>query len=217
MTAPDVPAPARARLDDLPDLVARTRVLASKKDGRVLLGLVGEPGAGKSTLGRQLVEAIGASAILVPMDGFHLAQEVLDRLGRAERKGAPDTFDAAGFVALLERLREPGPSTVYAPTFRRDLEEPIAGAIPVTPAHLLVVTEGNYLLDDSPDWAPVRAMLDEVWYLEPPEESRVARLVRRHMEHGRDLTTARRRALGSDQRNAERVRLGKSRADLVLH
>ena len=101
------------------------------------------------------------------MDGFHLAQVELQRLGRAARKGAPDTFDALGYVALLQRLRTPRPGeVVYAPAFHREIEEPIAGAIAVAADVPLVITEGNYLLLDDRAWADVRALLDEVWYVD---------------------------------------------------
>jgi pantothenate kinase len=119
---------------------------------RKLLGLAGAPGAGKSTLAAALLEAVGADrAQVVPMDGFHLANVELQRLGRAARKGAPDTFDSAGYVALLQRLREQRPDggIVYAPEFRREIEEPVAGAIAVLPTTQLVITEGNYLLHDA--------------------------------------------------------------------
>lgn len=124
------------------------------------------------------------------MDGFHLAQAVLERTGRADRKGVPDTFDAAGYVALLRRLREPrqGPA-VYAPVFDRSLEEPIAGSIPVPPP--LVITEGNYLLHDAGEWALVRPLLDEVWYLDPEHEHRLQRLIDRHIKHGKDPVATR--------------------------
>jgi pantothenate kinase len=171
------------------------------------------PGAGKSDLAERLTEALGPAAAHVPMDGFHLAGEELARLGRAERKGAPDTFDAAGYVAVLERLRANRDGvTVYAPRFRRQIEEPIAGAIAV-PAHVpLVITEGNYLLA----WPSVRALLDEAWYLEVPETTRMARLVRRHMAYGRSEDEARRWAEGTDQANADVIRASSSLADVVV-
>ena len=146
-------------------------------------------------LAHALVEglnAAGDSACLVPMDGFHLAQAELERLGRAERKGAPDTFDAHGYVALLRRLRTPLPDeVVYAPEFRRELEEPVAGALAVPPAVPCVVTEGNYLLMDTPGWREVRPLLDEVWYVETDDALRVQRLVARHQQFGRSADAAR--------------------------
>jgi pantothenate kinase len=197
----------------LADLEARVRRLA---DGRlrVIVGLVGAPGAGKSTVAQAWAARLGA--VVVPMDGFHLAQEVLANLGRADRKGAPDTFDAAGYVALLRRLRDPGEDVVYAPRFRRDLEEPIAGSIPVPAAVSVVLTEGNYLLLDHGPWAPVRGLLDECWYLQPDDQLRRERLVARHIAFGRSPAAARAWALGTDERNAELIAASAHRADLVF-
>jgi len=185
---------------------------------RALLGLAGPPGAGKSTLAAGLVAALGArgfGAGVLPMDGFHLAQAELERLGRADRKGAPDTFDAAGFVALLGRVRAAG-ERVYAPRFDRALEEPIAGAIAVEPAASLVVVEGNYLLHDDGAWAHVAALLDACWYLDLPDEVRVARLVARHVAHGRSPQAARDWVLRSDEANARLVARGRGLAALVV-
>ncbi|MET9777283.1 nucleoside/nucleotide kinase family protein [Streptomyces sp. NPDC006367] len=204
------------------DLLARARSLP--RDGRrAILGIAGSPGAGKTTLAEALVRELngtgGAWAAHVPMDGFHLADAELDRLGRRGRKGAPDTFDAAGYAALLRRLREEeaeGGDTVYAPGFERVLEQPIAGAVPVPPSARLVVTEGNYLLLGTGAWARVRSLLDEVWFCEVPEEERVRRLVARHEEFGKSPGEARAWVLGTDQRNAGLVAATRGRADLVV-
>jgi pantothenate kinase len=150
------------------------------------------------------------------MDGFHLAQRELNRLGRVERKGAPDTFDAVGYVALLARLRVAGPDVVYAPEFRRDLEEPIGSAIPVPSTVPLVVTEGNYLLLVDEPWRRIRPLLDEVWFLAPPEDERLARLIARHRAFGRTEAQATERAHGSDHANAVTIAPTVARADLVL-
>jgi len=200
---------------DLAALVARARQLAAAPSRRIL-GLTGAPGSGKSRLAGELVDALGDDAVLVPMDGFHLAEAELKRLGSHDRKGALDTFDAGGFVALLRRLRESTEPAVYAPTFRRDIEEAIAGAICVPRNVPLVITEGNYLLSPDGAWSAVRGLLDEVWYLEPDDNDRMDRLVRRHMEFGRDVDTANARARGSDQRNAELIAATKVWADLVV-
>lgn len=198
----------------LPDLVQRVRLLTD--GGRALLGVTGAPGAGKSTFAARLAAAVGP-AVVVPMDGFHLAQAELDRLGRADRKGAPDTFDAAGFVALLDRLRTQRPEeVVYAPTFDRHLEEPIAGALPIAPDVRLVVVEGNYLLHDDGAWAGVASQLDECWYVEIDEQVRVDRLIARHVAHGRSATAAREWTLGTDQRNATVIAGTRPRADVVV-
>jgi pantothenate kinase len=205
---------------DLDDLVRRAQALAAT-GARCLLGICGAPGAGKSTLAGQLVAALGDRAVLVGLDGFHLAQRELRRLGREPRKGAPDTFDAAGYVDLIRRLRRNGAEqadaeTVYAPEFRREIEEPIACAVPVAPEVPLVVTEGNYLLLPEPPWGALRALLDEVWFLAPDESVRIARLVERHRRYGRSEAEALERVYGSDQANAVRIHVTADRADLVI-
>jgi pantothenate kinase len=153
---------------------------------RKLLGLVGPPGGGKSTLAQALLAALPGRAVVVPMDGFHLANAELSRLGRAERKDAPDTFDSAGYVTLLRRLKaQQVDEIVYAPEFRREIEEAVAGAIAVEPRIPLVITEGNYLLLGGAHWARVREQLDEVWFVGTDDELRRDRLVQRHIRFGR--------------------------------
>jgi len=196
------------------DLVDRAASLAAR--GRGLLGICGAPGAGKSTFAARLVEALGDRAVYVGMDGFHLAQAELERLGRADRKGAPDTFDAHGYVNLLRRLRDQSEDVVYAPEFRREVEEPIAGAVPVFRDTPLIVTEGNYLLVPEHPWGHVRDLVDEVWFLRPAEGERHRRLIARHELYGRSRDDARNRALGSDERNATVINATADRADLVL-
>ncbi|MFD4792733.1 nucleoside/nucleotide kinase family protein [Streptomyces anulatus] len=197
-------------------LTERARVLADAGQRRVL-GIAGPPGAGKSTLAERLVTALDGRAVLVPMDGFHLAAAELERLGRADRKGAPDTFDAAGYTALLRRLRTPDPvHAVYAPAFDRSLEEPVAGSLPVPPDIPLVVTEGNYLLLDDGPWAAVRGLLDEVWFLDLDPQVRVRRLVDRHVRHGRPRHRAEEWVTRSDEANARLVERSRDRADLIV-
>ena len=197
----------------LADLVARVQALGP---GRVLLGICGAPGAGKSTLAEHLVTALGNEAVYIGMDGFHLAQVELERLNRMARKGAPDTFDAAGYVNLLSRLKTQTDSTVYAPQFRREIEEPIAGAVPISPDHRIVVTEGNYLLLTTGPWRRINSLLTETWFLSPDETLRQKRLIARHQAYGRTLAEARARTLGSDERNAVLINATRPRADLIL-
>ncbi|WP_351222177.1 nucleoside/nucleotide kinase family protein [Streptomyces sp. NPDC002133] len=197
-------------------LTDRARHLA-RPGARRVLGIAGPPGAGKSTLAEELVARLGGLAVLVPMDGFHLAQAELERLGRARRKGAPDTFDAAGYAALLARLRAPeAGTTVYAPAFDRGLEQPVAGSIPVAPDLPLVVTEGNYLLHDEGPWARIRALLDEAWYLDLDDARRVPRLIDRHVRFGKERPYAERWVRGSDEANARLVAHSRHRAHLTV-
>jgi len=209
-----VPGPA---VLSLAEAVARAVALATRPGPRCLLGLAGAPGAGKSTLAATLAAAVGRAAVVVPMDGFHLADAELVRLGRRGRKGAPDTFDAAGYLALLTRIRaaEPG-VTVYAPAFGRTLDEPIAGSIPVPPTARLVITEGNYLLYGEPPWPRVRGLLDEVWWAGGDDAVRRARLVARHIRWGKTPAQAERWVSASDDLNAAAVASGQSRADRVV-
>jgi pantothenate kinase len=195
--------------------LARARALAAR-GRRVLLGITGAPGCGKSTLATRVAEELGERARVVGMDGFHLAQRELERLGRADRKGAVDTFDAGGYVALLRRLRAGTEEVVYAPEFRREIEEPIGSAVPVPRDVPLVVTEGNYLLVQDGAWADVRGLLDEVWYVTVPEPTRLERLIVRHVAHGRAPEAARAWALGTDQRNAELIAATRGRADALV-
>ncbi len=208
--------PAESALGLPEAALARARTLASPGQRR-LLGIVGPPGAGKSTVAEALVSALGEQAVAVPMDGYHLAQVELERLGRAARKGAPDTFDSAGYVALLKRLRQPvRGETVYAPAFRREIEEPVAGAIPVAPEVPLVITEGNYLLLDQPHWNEVASLLDEVWYVDVDDALRVSRLVARHERHGRSPEAARAWVESTDEPNARLIAATRARASFFF-
>ena len=200
------------------DLLALARALIVPGERRIL-GLTGAPGAGKSTLAEVLVEALGEAAVLVGMDGFHLANRELVRLGRRERKGAPDTFDSDGYAALLERLRDAKPpdgETIYAPYFDRALEESIGSAVPVPPQASLIVTEGNYLLLDGGGWARARAAIDAVWFLDVPDELRQTRLLNRHTQFGKAPDEAERWMAAVDEPNAELIAAGRVRADLIV-
>lgn len=203
-------------LIDLPGLAEMVQELRRQQpERRILVGIAGAPGAGKSTVAQELTVALGFRAQLLPMDGFHLAQQQLERLGRAERKGAPDTFDVAGFLSILDRVRADD-GTVFAPIFDRGLEEPIAGAIAIEPAHRCVVVEGNYLLHDDGGWQGVLPLLDECWFLDLPDDVRVERLVRRHIEFGRSPDAARAWVEQVDEANARLIEEGRGRASAVV-
>jgi pantothenate kinase len=207
---------ARAQIVATPDEALERARRRAAGGGRFLLGIAGPPGSGKSTLAALVRARLGEAVCAVGMDGFHLAQAELERLGRAERKGAPDTFDAAGYVALLRRLRDPAEDVVYAPEFRRELEEPIGSAIPVARDVPLVLTEGNYLLLEDGAWSTVAELLDEAWYVATPDAVRIERLTARHIAFGKDPERARAWALGPDERNAERIEATRHRADVIV-
>ena len=194
----------------------RLRELIGKGE-RVMIGLVGAPGAGKSTVAEALQASFAETSQVVPMDGFHLANVELKRLGRAHRKGAPDTFDSAGYVDLLKRLHtQREDEIVYAPEFRREIEEPIAGAIPVFPQTGLIITEGNYLLLDEGHWARVPALLDEIWYVDVDDALRIKRLTSRHEKFGRSKEEALAWVMNTDEPNARVISANKANADLLF-
>ena len=202
--------------DDLRALAERALAL-THGGRRALLGITGAPGAGKSTLVVDLLALLPAESVAhVPMDGFHLADVELDRLGRRARKGAPDTFDVAGYVSVLRRIREDTADVVYAPGFERTLDQPIAASIAVGPAARLVVTEGNYLLHHEGLWPSLGQVLNEVWYVDLPDAVRLDRLVARHTAYGKTADQASAWARGSDQANADLVAGTRGRADLVV-
>ncbi|MBT1620154.1 nucleoside/nucleotide kinase family protein [Curtobacterium flaccumfaciens pv. poinsettiae] len=189
--------------------VERAVELAAGSD-RTVLGITGAPGAGKSRLARRIVTAVderlgAGTAVQVPMDGFHLSNAALDALGRHDRKGAADTFDADGYVALVRRLVAADEDVVWAPDFDRRVDEPVAGSIAVPRATRLVVSEGNYLLDDTAPWSALPALFTETWFCAVDDDVRLDRLVGRHMRHGRDHDAARAWAVQVDGVNAARV------------
>jgi pantothenate kinase len=183
-----------------------------------MIGIAGAPGAGKSAYAERLLAASirdGVRAAYVPMDGFHLADAALAMQGTLDRKGAPETFDAWGYAALLERVRG-AEHTVWAPGFDRDLEQPLAGAIAVPADADLVVTEGNYLLLDRPEWRAARAALDEVWFLDCPDDVRRSRLLARHVAFGKSASQAEAWVARVDDANAALVARTRQYADRVV-
>ncbi|GAB5080753.1 nucleoside/nucleotide kinase family protein [Arthrobacter sp. AD-310] len=184
---------------------------------RTILGITGAPGSGKSTFAAWIREQFTpGTAVVVPMDGFHLGNAVIDGTPLRDRKGAIDTFDAGGYLSLLRRLVARDEAVVYAPEFRRTLDEPVAASIPVPAEAPLVITEGNYLLVEQEPWKEVRAQLDEVWFVDTPEELRLGRLVARHVSFGMGQAAAQAWASGPDEANARLIRTTRHAADRVI-
>lgn len=213
----DRDGPPAAALDELAALV---RGAAGASGSRFVLGIAGSPGSGKTTLARALVERLDrddpGTAAHLPMDGFHLANSTLDRLGIHDRKGAVETFDGWGFVALLDRVRRETGHTVYAPSFNRSVDEGVAGEIAIDPGVSIVVVEGNYLLIDQPPWDGIRDRLDAAWFCATDDDERERRLIDRHTRHGRSIEAATAWARDVDGANARLIEASRGRADLVV-
>jgi pantothenate kinase len=190
-------------------------------DRRFLLGITGPPGAGKSALAAELAAIAGDErgelAVVAPLDGFHFSNETLESLGLRSVKGAPETFDAAGFVESLRRLRKEPDATVLWPDFDRSAERTVPGAISIGPEAKLVITEGNYLLLEQSPWREVRGLLDRAWYVDAPTDILRRRLIARQLAGGRSLSDAVGHVDGSDLRNAELVAGTRRLADRVVH
>ncbi len=202
---------------DLTTAIERMRPAQSRASGPLIVCLVGAPGAGKSTLAAALTAELPGSVVL-PMDGFHLPQAELVRLGRRDRMGAPDTFDVDAFVALLGSLRDLHTSgeTVLAPGFDRRVEEPVPDQIALTPELRCVMVEGNYLLLREHGWHRVAPLLDLSVGIVLDDETRHARLIARHIAFGKTPDAARAWALGPDERNAAAIAATLERADYLL-
>jgi pantothenate kinase len=195
----------------------RIRELLNRSTDRALVGIVGKPGAGKSTLSAYLLEELKSSEVtVVPMDGYHLSNAVLQELGRADRKGAPDTFDVAGFASLLQRIRSEKSVDIYYPVFDRSIEESIAAQGVVTQETKVVIVEGNYLLHDTGGWEAIADLLDEIWFINVDDEKRLARLIARHIAYGKSPEDAQSWSRGSDEVNARTIAAGSSRAHAVI-
>jgi len=202
---------------NLAELVDHLRARLKATGTRQILGIAGSPGTGKSTFAQSLADALGRElAVVVPLDGFHLATGIIDGTPLRERRGAIDTFDVGGYVALLRRLRSRDETVVYAPTYRRGLEEPIAASIAVHRDTDFVITEGNYLLSTEPGWRDIRSLVDEIWFVDTPQTLRVARLIERHVAFGMTGDAAAAWATGPDEANARLIESTMHLADRTI-
>ena len=196
-------------------LLARIRSLASASETRVLVAVAGAPGAGKSTLAARLVKDLGPEAALVPMDGYHLDNAILDARGRRFEKGSPDTFDVAGFASMLRRLK--AEDEVIIPVFDRTIDLSRGSARVVGPEARIAVVEGNYLLLRDAPWNALAVLWDLTVFLDVPEAELERRLVDRWLHHGLDPQAARHRAEANDLPNARLVATRSVPAEVVLH
>jgi len=197
--------------------LARIQAHLESANERVLIGIIGKPGAGKSTLSKFLMSKLPKEFVtVVPMDGYHLSNKVLKDLKRADRKGAPDTFDVSGFVSLIKRIRAEQKQNIYYPIFDRAIEESIAAQGVVTSATMVVIIEGNYLLHDEGGWEVVNDLLDESWMVDVDDDKRIARLISRHIAFGKEPEAAKAWAKGTDEVNAQLIERGRNRANFVV-
>jgi len=189
----------------------------AKNSNRTIIGIVGKPGGGKSTLSKYLLKGMDPAIVsVVPMDGFHLSNKVLKELGRSERKGAQDTFDVNGFTALIKRIKLDSSDPIYYPVFDRSIEESIAAQGVVYPSTRVVIVEGNYLMHDRDGWQEISPLLDQSWYAFLDEDIRISRLISRHIAFGKDPESAKAWAKGSDQINADLIETGVGRCDFLI-
>ena len=198
-------------------LVERVRAMAGS--GRVVIGICGIPGAGKTTLAREMVarlETHGTPAAHLPMDGFHLRAATLAARGATDRKGAPDTYDVDGYLALLRQVRSGFGMAVWAPDYDREVHDVVARRLLIHPQARAIVTEGNYLgLAEGP-WAATRPLLSELWGVETPWEVARERLIERRVTTGRDRDDAVAWVDTVDAANAALVLPSLERADVLI-
>lgn len=205
-------------LNSIDEALSRIKDLALKHSGRFIIGIVGKPGAGKSTLTSHLIENLPKDSVsLVPMDGYHLSNLQLKNLGLSDRKGAFNTFDSNGYVSLLKRINTETDQDIYYPVFHREIEESYAADGVVLANTKIVLTEGNYLLFDKAGWEKVATELTEIWYININDDVRIDRLVKRHEFYGKDQESALNWATGSDEINAKIVESTASKADVIIN
>ena len=204
-------------INTIEEALKRLRSLNENNSQRIIIGIVGKPGAGKSTLTSYLLEnLVKEKAVLVPMDGYHLSNKLLAEYEKADRKGAYDTFDAIGYSELIKRIKSDSDSDIYFPIFHREIEESIVAEGVVLKDCKVVLTEGNYLLLDNYGWQDVKSFFTESWYIQIDDELRRERLMARSIRYGRSPEIAYKWTHGSDEVNAKVVETTMNNADVIL-
>lgn len=198
-------------------LFKQIQSLLDGQSPRTLIGIVGNPGAGKSTVVEEIKKKYAANEVsIIPMDGFHLSNEELISLGRRDRKGAPDTFDVKGFTSLLRRVKLNHQSEHKFPIFHREIEASMADEGIVPKESKVIVIEGNYLFSTEHNWDVVFPMLDHTWFIEIDDEVRIKRLIARHVRYGKTPEEAEAWSRGSDETNARFIGLTAHRAENLI-
>jgi pantothenate kinase len=185
---------------------------------RVLFGVVGKPGAGKSTVVESVKKRfLGQEVAIIPMDGYHLSDEILISQGKRDRKGAPDTFDAARFTKLLQDVKVNSDSEIRFPIFHREIEASVEDEGVIPPEAKVVITEGYYLLSTEHGWVGVKELLDQSFYIVIDDEIRLQRLIDRHIRYGKSPEEAKAWSLGSDETNARFIATTKDLASAIIN
>jgi pantothenate kinase len=203
--------------EQIQELIASLLSRSANSEDRIMVGIVGAPGSGKSTLAEYVLDQLPeGDAVIVPMDGFHLANCIIEGTELKARKGAIDTFDSYGYVSLLTRIRNRDEPVVYAPEYRREIEEPVASAIAISQDIKIVITEGNYILSSTAPWSGIPEILDETWFVEVDHSVRLERLVARHVKFGKPVEKAIEWANSSDEANAREIAETQPEADVTV-
>ncbi|MBC8548485.1 MAG: hypothetical protein H8D23_02445 [Candidatus Brocadiales bacterium] len=188
---------------------------------RYFLGITGCPASGKSVLAKKLTDEISSRtgddlAVVVPMDGFHLPNNILEERGLIKSKGAPETFDADSFVELINRLHECPDRSIMCPAYDRRAHDPVENAITIQPGNRLIIVEGNYLLLGFSPWNTIHPKMNEVWYIDAPLQTVKERLFHRHISGGASKDEAERKVASVDLPNAELIKKTCSLADKII-
>lgn len=198
-------------------LFEQIQTLLDSQSARSLIGIVGKPGAGKSTVVEEIEKRYKPNEVsIIPMDGFHLSNEELIKLGRRDRKGAPDTFDVEGFISLIKKVKHEPQDNHKFPIFHREIEASVENEGLVPKESKVVVIEGNYLFSEDHNWSGVFPLLDHTWFIEIDDEVRIERLIARHIRYGKTPEEAENWSRGSDETNARFIELTAHRASNII-